>query len=320
MGASVQKSPKMGLGVGTAADRKLEAAIKGVSLDISATPVSLSQRILNPFARCIQCMQLRIKPVQGDALTVQDRRSRRVSTTGKHGVGGEKTLVLDRYQNRDAGELGTLAWRRFIIDEEDTEISYWHDLPLVAGPKTIHAFIEIPKNTRAKYEMNAAELTNPIKQDEKKGKPRYYNVDIKWNYGALPQTWEQPEHHWAGLEGYAGDDDPVDIVDISGVSVPTGSVIVCKPLAALAMIDEGEVDWKVIVINVADPKAAKVTSAGAPAPQPREGGGDFTRTTNIAGMRSQCCLVFVGLADTHTPRIFSHPHSATVAGEHHGGC
>jgi inorganic pyrophosphatase len=88
--------------------------------------------------------------------------------------------------------------------------------------------------------MHPIEGTNPIKQDEKKGKPRHYNIDIKWNYGALPQTWEQPEHIWKGLEGYGGDDDPVDVVDISGISVPTGSVIVCKPLAALAMIDEGE--------------------------------------------------------------------------------
>ena len=42
--------------------------------------------------------------------------------------------------------------------------------------------------------------------------------------------------------------------------MPPGSIIVCKPLACLAMIDEGEVDWKVIVINVADPRAASVDS------------------------------------------------------------
>ena len=45
-----------------------------------------------------------------------------------------------------------------------------------------------------------------------------------------------------------------------GSQVPSGSVIVVKPLAALAMIDEGEVDWKVIVINVADERAAQVNS------------------------------------------------------------
>ena len=39
-----------------------------------------------------------------------------------------------------------------------------------------------------------------------------------------------------------------------------GTVIQVKPIAALAMIDEGEVDWKVICINMADPLAAEIAS------------------------------------------------------------
>lgn len=31
-----------------------------------------------------------------------------------------------------------------------------------------------------------------------------------------------------------------------------------KPLAALAMIDEGELDWKIIAISLDDPKASLV--------------------------------------------------------------
>ena len=31
-----------------------------------------------------------------------------------------------------------------------------------------------------------------------------------------------------------------------------------KPLGVLAMIDDGELDWKVIAINVEDPKASSV--------------------------------------------------------------
>jgi len=240
----------MPAGIGTAADRTLEDAIKKGPL--------FKQQQQNPLARCLQCFQAKVSAPAGDGKTEEERRLTRRGS--KWGAGGEPTRVLERYHNRDIGEQGTLEWRRFIIDEDDTQISYWHDLPLVAGEGTLHAFIEIPKNTRAKYEVCPTEVTNPMKQDEKKGKPRYYNMDIKWNYGALPQTWEQPEHTWKGLEGYAGDDDPVDIVDISSFQIPTGSVIQCKPLAALAMIDEGEVDWKVIVINVADPLAAKVNS------------------------------------------------------------
>ena len=33
---------------------------------------------------------------------------------------------------------------------------------------------------------------NPIMQDEKKGKARLYHGPIFWNYGCLPQTWEDP--------------------------------------------------------------------------------------------------------------------------------
>lgn len=242
----------MPAGLGTAADRALEEAIKGSPL--SATPQSQ-----NPWLRCVACytaLQHKVLPPQVDTQVVESRRSMR--RTSKWGAGGDETKVLDQYNNTDSGQSGTLEWRRFISSEEGERISYWHDLPLAASATTLHAFIEIPKDSRAKYEMCPTEPTNPIKQDEKNGKPRNYNLDIKWNYGAFPQTWEQPDHEWKGLEGYGGDDDPVDVVDISSFSVPTGSVIVCKPLAALAMIDDGEVDWKVIVINAKDPIASQV--------------------------------------------------------------
>ena len=36
------------------------------------------------------------------------------------------------------------------------------------------------------------EDSNPIKQDIKKGKLRFYPYNINWNYGLLPQTWEDP--------------------------------------------------------------------------------------------------------------------------------
>ena len=52
----------------------------------------------------------------------------------------------------------------------------------------------------------------------------------------------------------------MDFVDLSPRAVPCGAVIAFKPLAALAMIDEGEVDWKVIGLNMADPIAASINS------------------------------------------------------------
>jgi len=220
------------VGLGTSEDRSLEEAIKNAALRPSP-PVP------NPLLRCLQCLQLPL-PAEG---------------TSEASIAGVEARLVGDYHTSDTGEQGTLEWRRFVYDADGRQISYWHDLPLSAGARMLHAFIEIPKNTRAKYEVCRTEATNPIKQDEKKGKPRFYNLDIKWNYGAFPQTWEQPDHAWKGLDGYGGDDDPVDVVDISSEAVAPGSIIVCKPLAALAMIDEGEVDWKIVVINVADPLA-----------------------------------------------------------------
>ena len=37
-----------------------------------------------------------------------------------------------------------------------------------------------------------AEYNNPIKQDIKKGELRHYHDAIPYNYGMLPQTWEDP--------------------------------------------------------------------------------------------------------------------------------
>ena len=67
-------------------------------------------------------------------------------------------------------------------------ISPWHSVPLSAGEGLFNFVCEIPRNTRAKFEVATNEAGNPIKQDSKKGKPRSYAIDILWNYGMLPQV------------------------------------------------------------------------------------------------------------------------------------
>lgn len=47
------------------------------------------------------------------------------------------------------------------------------------------------------------------------------------------------------LRNYQGDNDPVDVVEIGEAEVTMGSVTPVKPLGVLAMIDVGELDWKV---------------------------------------------------------------------------
>ncbi len=55
-----------------------------------------------------------------------------------------------------------------------------------------------------------------------------------------------------------GDNDPVDVVEIGSAAGRRGGVYKVKPLGVLAMIDDGELDWKVIAISVDDPKAGLV--------------------------------------------------------------
>jgi len=81
------------------------------------------------------------------------------------------------------------------------------------------------------------------------------SYNINWNYGMLPQTWEDPAHTNSEVGGVAGDNDPVDVVEIGSVAHPTGAVVPVKPLGVYAMIDDGELDWKVIAISSGDAKA-----------------------------------------------------------------
>jgi len=93
--------------------------------------------------------------------------------------------------------------------------------------------------------------------DIKKGKLRDYHGPIFWNYGCLPQTWEDPNVLNPDVN-CKGDNDPVDVVEIGSKALPTGTVTKVKVLGILAMIDDGELDWKVIAIDAADPLASSL--------------------------------------------------------------
>ena len=64
-----------------------------------------------------------------------------------------------------------------------------------------------------------------------------------------------PSHIYFVLK-YKGDGDPLDVVEIGSAKQKVGSVTRVKPLGTLAMIDGGEVDYKVICINYDDPLCA----------------------------------------------------------------
>ena len=84
---------------------------------------------------------------------------------------------------------------------------------------------------------------NPIKQDVKKGQLRYVKNCFPhhgyiWNYGALPQTWEDPNHVDSETK-CGGDNDPIDVVEIGEAVGHVGQVKQVKVLGVMALLDEG---------------------------------------------------------------------------------
>ena len=151
---------------------------------------------------------------------------------------------------------------RVFYTSDGKRTSPWRGAPLYKDKAAglVHFYCEIPKETDAKMECATDEKLNPIKQDTKKGKLRYYPYNINWNYGMLPQTWEDPKVANAECGGVCGDNDPVDVVEIGSTPLEMGGMYAVKVIGCYAMIDDGELDWKVIAIAEEDPMADKVNA------------------------------------------------------------
>ncbi|XP_065110939.2 inorganic pyrophosphatase 2, mitochondrial isoform X2 [Paramisgurnus dabryanus] len=154
-------------------------------------------------------------------------------------------IRMTHYLMERRGRPNSPDYRIYFKTSDGKYISPFHDIPLYVAdeqeydvpPKKLktneilfNMVVEVPRWTNAKMEMATKEPLNPIKQDVKKGKLRYVanifpHKGYIWNYGALPQV------------------------------CVAGQVIQVKVLGILALIDEGETDWKVIAINIEDPDA-----------------------------------------------------------------
>ncbi|XP_004626829.1 inorganic pyrophosphatase 2, mitochondrial [Octodon degus] len=193
-------------------------------------------------------------------------------------VAGASRRAMAGLRTEERGRLGSQDFRVFFKNAAGHYISPFHDIPLKVDAEKdrgiptkkarsegdenlFHMVVEVPRWTNAKMEIATEEPLNPIKQDMKGDKPRYVaNVfphkGYIWNYGALPQTWEDP-HYRDGNTGCCGDNDPIDVCEIGSKVLSRGEVIPVKILGVLALIDQGETDWKLIAINVNDPEAHK---------------------------------------------------------------
>jgi inorganic pyrophosphatase len=111
----------------------------------------------------------------------------------------------------------------------------WHNVdPENKGDGTITALIEIPKGTRAKYEIDKE--SGLLKLDRVLFSSMYYPA----NYGFIPQT-------------YCGDRDPLDIVVFSQIDFVPLCLVPSKVIGVMRMSDNGDEDDKLIAVAAGDP-------------------------------------------------------------------
>ena len=106
----------------------------------------------------------------------------------------------------------------------------WHEVsPGDNIPSIVNAIIEIPKGSKAKYEIDKD--SGLLKLD----RVLFSSVMYPANYGFIPKT-------------YCDDKDPLDILVLCSVDVYPMSIIEAKVIGVMHMVDNGEQDDKIIAV------------------------------------------------------------------------
>ena len=106
----------------------------------------------------------------------------------------------------------------------------WHSVEVgEKNPGIVNGIIEIPKGNRAKYEL-----------DKKSGllildRVLYSSIFYPANYGFIPKT-------------YCDDNDPLDILVLSEVTIVPLCIVSAKVIGVMRMLDDGEHDDKIIAV------------------------------------------------------------------------
>ncbi|EGV60585.1 inorganic pyrophosphatase [Yamadazyma tenuis] len=189
--------------------------------------------------------------------------TQRLQLTSNHLTAPVNSRSLS-YSTVDSGSKYSVDYKKYLTDTNGNVKSFMHDVPLDLDTRngTATMVVEIPRWSYAKFEINTKLEGNPITQDIKKGNVRFVKNLFPFhgyvhNYGALPQTWEDATNSNGSL-GLYGDNDPLDVVEIGSQVLDTGAIERVKVLGSLALIDDGELDWKVVVVRTADQLASQL--------------------------------------------------------------
>ena len=118
----------------------------------------------------------------------------------------------------------------------------WHDIAFGNHfPNEIPVVIEVPKGSKNKYELDKA--TGFIFVD----RVLFSSVVYPANYGFIPRT-------------YCDDKDPLDVLVLGQEPVPPLTILYAKPLGVMKMMDQGEIDDKIIAVHARDPEFAHYDS------------------------------------------------------------
>ena len=101
-------------------------------------------------------------------------------------------------------------------------------------PNRINGLIEIPKGSRAKYEVDKE--SGLLRLDRVIYSSMYYPI----NYGFIPQS-------------YCGDRDPLDILVLTAEVIVPLCIVPAKVIGVMRMMDCGDTDDKIIAVCAGDP-------------------------------------------------------------------
>ena len=121
-------------------------------------------------------------------------------------------------------------------------VDLWRDFTSGPNPPDeVHVVIELTRGSRNKYEYDARSGVFRLN--------RVLYTYFPCDYGFIPQTLDD-------------DGDPLDAVLLINEPTFTGCVALARPVANIKMVDEGDLDDKIVTVSTTDPFYRHVRSLG----------------------------------------------------------